>query len=165
MTWCHISGMHIPQPEPLIYAGSVYNYSDYSSDYSDWTADAGINLEPPKKTSVKKKKKNASISEEDGEKKKDSKKERRKEKQDKDGALPKKKKPKGKRKVGGPLCVVSTMDSSLKTWLSSSLVSWICPLTMVIILMSDRRVLSFCLYFTFRKSLWTVISTVSPFIF
>ncbi|XP_016085415.1 PH-interacting protein-like [Sinocyclocheilus grahami] len=72
--------------------------SDYSSDYSDWTADAGINLEPPKKTSVKKKKKNASSSEEDGEKKKDSKKERRKEKQDKDGALPKKKKPKEKRK-------------------------------------------------------------------
>uniref|UniRef100_A0A8C2ARN5 Pleckstrin homology domain interacting protein n=1 Tax=Cyprinus carpio TaxID=7962 RepID=A0A8C2ARN5_CYPCA len=77
---CHISDIHIRQPEPHIYAGSVYNYSDYSSDYSDWTADAGINLEPPKKTSVKKKKKNASSSEEDGEKKKDSKKERRKEK-------------------------------------------------------------------------------------
>uniref|UniRef100_A0A8C1J7S4 PH-interacting protein n=1 Tax=Cyprinus carpio TaxID=7962 RepID=A0A8C1J7S4_CYPCA len=96
---CHISDIHIRQPEPHIYAGSVYNYSDYSSDYSDWTADAGINLEPPKKTSVKKKKKNASSSEEDGEKKKDSKKERRKEKQDKDGTLPKKKKPKEKRKV------------------------------------------------------------------
>uniref|UniRef100_A0A8C1J8K1 PH-interacting protein n=1 Tax=Cyprinus carpio TaxID=7962 RepID=A0A8C1J8K1_CYPCA len=95
---CHISDIHIRQPEPHIYAGSVYNYSDYSSDYSDWTADAGINLEPPKKTSVKKKKKNASSSEEDGEKKKDSKKERRKEKQDKDGTLPKKKKPKEKRK-------------------------------------------------------------------
>lgn len=89
-----------------VYAGSVYICSDYSSDYSDWTADAGINLEPPKKTSVKKKKKNASSSEEDGEKKKDSKKERRKEKQDKDGALPKKKKPKEKRKVSGPLCVI-----------------------------------------------------------
>uniref|UniRef100_A0A671S5I6 Bromo domain-containing protein n=1 Tax=Sinocyclocheilus anshuiensis TaxID=1608454 RepID=A0A671S5I6_9TELE len=84
---CHISDIHLLQPEPHIYAGSVYNYSDYSSDYSDWTADAGINLEPPKKTSVKKKKKNASSSEEDGEKKKDSKKERRKEKQDKDGGL------------------------------------------------------------------------------
>uniref|UniRef100_A0A673MSZ4 Bromo domain-containing protein n=1 Tax=Sinocyclocheilus rhinocerous TaxID=307959 RepID=A0A673MSZ4_9TELE len=84
---CHISDIHILHPEPHIYAGSVYNYSDYSSDYSDWTADAGINLEPPKKTSVKKKKKNASSSEEDGEKKKDSKKERRKEKQDKDGGL------------------------------------------------------------------------------
>uniref|UniRef100_A0A4W4HQ49 PH-interacting protein n=1 Tax=Electrophorus electricus TaxID=8005 RepID=A0A4W4HQ49_ELEEL len=75
--------------------------SDYSSDYSDWMADAGINLEPPKKTIVKKKKKNASSSEEDGEKKKDkeAKKEQRKEKQEKDGALPKKKKPKEKRKV------------------------------------------------------------------
>uniref|UniRef100_A0A672N7Y5 Pleckstrin homology domain interacting protein n=1 Tax=Sinocyclocheilus grahami TaxID=75366 RepID=A0A672N7Y5_SINGR len=83
----HIFDIDIRQPEPHKFAGSVYNYSDYSSDYSDWTADAGINLEPPKKTSVKKKKKNASSSEEDGEKKKDSKKERRKEKQDKDGGL------------------------------------------------------------------------------
>uniref|UniRef100_A0A8C2EN67 PH-interacting protein n=1 Tax=Cyprinus carpio TaxID=7962 RepID=A0A8C2EN67_CYPCA len=103
--------------------------SDYSSDYSDWTADAGINLEPPKKTSVKKKKKNASSSEEDGEKKKDSKKERRKEKQDKDGTLPKKKKPKEKRKVGGP----SNQGLTLEEWLPSA---WItdtmprrCPFT------------------------------------
>lgn len=73
-------------------------YSDYSSDYSDWTADAGINLEPPKK-SVKVKKK-SSGSEEDGEKKRDGKKERKKDKPDKDGTLPKKKKPKEKRKVG-----------------------------------------------------------------
>lgn len=72
--------------------------SDYSSDYSDWTADAGINLEPPKK-SVKVKKK-SSGSEEDGEKKRDGKKERKKEKAEKDGASPKKKKPKEKRKVG-----------------------------------------------------------------
>lgn len=71
--------------------------SDYSSDYSDWTADAGINLEPPKK-SVKVKKK-SSGSEEDGEKKREGKKERKKDKADKDGALPKKKKPKEKRKV------------------------------------------------------------------
>uniref|UniRef100_A0A4W6DDP4 Pleckstrin homology domain interacting protein n=1 Tax=Lates calcarifer TaxID=8187 RepID=A0A4W6DDP4_LATCA len=56
---------------------------DYSSDYSDWTADAGINLEPPKK-SVKVKKK-SSGSEEDGEKKRDGKKERKKDKPDKDG--------------------------------------------------------------------------------
>uniref|UniRef100_A0A8C9XL53 Pleckstrin homology domain interacting protein n=1 Tax=Sander lucioperca TaxID=283035 RepID=A0A8C9XL53_SANLU len=69
---------------------------DYSSDYSDWTADAGINLEPPKK-SVKVKKKSSS-SEEDGEKKRDGKKERKKDKADKDGALPKKKQPKEKRK-------------------------------------------------------------------
>uniref|UniRef100_A0A3Q2Q010 PH-interacting protein n=1 Tax=Fundulus heteroclitus TaxID=8078 RepID=A0A3Q2Q010_FUNHE len=70
--------------------------SDYSSDYSDWTADAGINLEPPKK-SVKVKKKNSG-SEEDGDKKKEGKKEKKKEKADKDGAIPKKKKPKEKRK-------------------------------------------------------------------
>uniref|UniRef100_A0AAQ5XVB5 Bromo domain-containing protein n=1 Tax=Amphiprion ocellaris TaxID=80972 RepID=A0AAQ5XVB5_AMPOC len=57
--------------------------SDYSSDYSDWTADAGINLEPPKK-SVKVKKK-SSGSEEDGEKKREGKKERKKDKPDKDG--------------------------------------------------------------------------------
>lgn len=72
--------------------------SDYSSDYSDWTADAGINLEPPKK-SVKVKKK-SSGSEEDGDKKREGKKERKKEKADKDDTLPKKKKPKEKSKVG-----------------------------------------------------------------
>uniref|UniRef100_A0A674MP06 Pleckstrin homology domain interacting protein n=1 Tax=Takifugu rubripes TaxID=31033 RepID=A0A674MP06_TAKRU len=55
-----------------------FGCSDYSSDYSDWTADAGINLEPPKK-SVKVKKKNSS-SDEGGEKKRDGKKERKKEK-------------------------------------------------------------------------------------
>uniref|UniRef100_A0A671LAX7 PH-interacting protein-like n=1 Tax=Sinocyclocheilus anshuiensis TaxID=1608454 RepID=A0A671LAX7_9TELE len=117
--------------EPHKYAGSVYNYSDYSSDYSDWTADAGINLEPPKKTSVKKKKKkNASSSEEDGEKKKDSKKERRKEKQDKDGALPKKKKPKEKRKR---IPELQNQGLTLEEWLPSA---WItdtmprrCPFT------------------------------------
>ncbi|CAL8313858.1 unnamed protein product, partial [Boreogadus saida] len=74
--------------------------SDYSSDYSDWTADAGINLEPPKK-SVRVKKKSSS-SEEDGgggEKKRDGKKDGKKDKADKDGAAPKKKKqPKEKRK-------------------------------------------------------------------
>ncbi|XP_062870970.1 PH-interacting protein [Trichomycterus rosablanca] len=92
--------------------------SDYSSDYSDWTADAGINLEPPKKTAVKKKKKNASSSEEDGEKKKekDAKKERRKEKQDKDGALPKKKKPKEKRKR---LPEFQEQGMALEEWLPS----------------------------------------------
>uniref|UniRef100_A0A671S5D4 PH-interacting protein n=1 Tax=Sinocyclocheilus anshuiensis TaxID=1608454 RepID=A0A671S5D4_9TELE len=127
---CHISDIHLLQPEPHIYAGSVYNYSDYSSDYSDWTADAGINLEPPKKTSVKKKKKNASSSEEDGEKKKDSKKERRKEKQDKDGALPKKKKPKEKRKR---IPELQNKGLTLEEWLPSA---WItdtmprrCPFT------------------------------------
>ncbi|XP_072553595.1 PH-interacting protein isoform X2 [Salminus brasiliensis] len=106
--------------------------SEYSSDYSDWTADAGINLEPPKKNIVKKKKKNASSSEEDGEKKKDkdAKKERRKEKQDKDGALPKKKKPKEKRKR---LPEFREQGLTLEEWLPSA---WItdavprrCPFT------------------------------------
>uniref|UniRef100_A0A672N821 PH-interacting protein n=1 Tax=Sinocyclocheilus grahami TaxID=75366 RepID=A0A672N821_SINGR len=126
----HIFDIDIRQPEPHKFAGSVYNYSDYSSDYSDWTADAGINLEPPKKTSVKKKKKNASSSEEDGEKKKDSKKERRKEKQDKDGALPKKKKPKEKRKR---IPELQNQGLTLEEWLPSA---WItdtmprrCPFT------------------------------------
>uniref|UniRef100_A0A4W4HHA2 PH-interacting protein n=1 Tax=Electrophorus electricus TaxID=8005 RepID=A0A4W4HHA2_ELEEL len=106
---------------------------DYSSDYSDWMADAGINLEPPKKTIVKKKKKNASSSEEDGEKKKDkeAKKEQRKEKQEKDGALPKKKKPKEKRKVRWR--VAPDQGLTLEEWLPSP---WItdttprrCPFT------------------------------------
>ncbi|KAI4900691.1 hypothetical protein NFI96_033776, partial [Prochilodus magdalenae] len=106
--------------------------SEYSSDYSDWTADAGINLEPPKKNNVKKKKKKDSSSEEDGEKKKDkdAKKERRKEKQDKDGALPKKKKPKEKRKR---LPEFQEQGLTLEEWLPSA---WItdtvprrCPFT------------------------------------
>uniref|UniRef100_A0A674BYG6 Pleckstrin homology domain interacting protein n=1 Tax=Salmo trutta TaxID=8032 RepID=A0A674BYG6_SALTR len=57
--------------------------SDYSSDYSDWTADAGINLEPPKK-SVKVKKKSSS-SEEDGEKKREGKRDRKKDKFQEEG--------------------------------------------------------------------------------
>uniref|UniRef100_A0A7N5ZZI7 PH-interacting protein n=1 Tax=Anabas testudineus TaxID=64144 RepID=A0A7N5ZZI7_ANATE len=84
---------------------------DYSSDYSDWTADAGINLEPPKK-SVKVKKK-SSGSEEDVEKKRDGKKERKKDKPDKDGALPKKKKPKEKRKF-------QEQGLTLEEWLPSA---------------------------------------------
>uniref|UniRef100_A0A8C5BSI3 Pleckstrin homology domain interacting protein n=1 Tax=Gadus morhua TaxID=8049 RepID=A0A8C5BSI3_GADMO len=72
-------------------------HSDYSSDYSDWTADAGINLEPPKK-SVRVKKKSSSSEEDGGEKKRDGKKDRKKDKADKDGAVPKKKQPKEKRK-------------------------------------------------------------------
>uniref|UniRef100_A0A673B6H0 PH-interacting protein n=1 Tax=Sphaeramia orbicularis TaxID=375764 RepID=A0A673B6H0_9TELE len=88
--------------------------SDYSSDYSDWTADAGINLEPPKK-SVKVKKK-SSGSEEDGEKKRDSKKERKKDKADKDGTLPKKKKPKEKRKR----TEFQEQGLTLEEWLPSS---------------------------------------------
>ncbi|PIO39703.1 hypothetical protein AB205_0093960, partial [Aquarana catesbeiana] len=73
--------------------------SDYSSDYSDWTADAGINLQPPKKTPKVKNKKAESSSEDEGAEKfkqKQSKKERKKGTEEKDGpsASPKKRKPK-----------------------------------------------------------------------
>ncbi|XP_072218482.1 PH-interacting protein isoform X1 [Leuresthes tenuis] len=87
--------------------------SDYSSDYSDWTADAGINLEPPKK-SVKVKKK-SSGSEEDGEKKREGKKEKKKDKADKDGALPKKKKPKEKKRAE-----FQEQGLTLEEWLPSA---------------------------------------------
>ncbi|KAJ8409680.1 hypothetical protein AAFF_G00217390 [Aldrovandia affinis] len=95
--------------------------SDYSSEYSDWTADAGINLEPPKKT-VRHKKKNASSSEEDGDKKKDkeSKKDRKKEKPDKDGALPKKKKPKERRLKRLPVGELQEQGLTLEEWLPSA---------------------------------------------
>ncbi|XP_028295175.1 PH-interacting protein isoform X2 [Gouania willdenowi] len=88
--------------------------SDYSSDYSDWTADAGINLEPPKK-SVKIKKKSSS-SEEDGEKKREGKKEQKKDKVDKDGTQPKKKKPKEKRKR----TELQEQGLTLEEWLPAS---------------------------------------------
>lgn len=89
--------------------------SECSSDYSDWTADAGINLEPPKK-SVKVKKK-SSGSEEDGDKKtKEGKKERKKDKVDKDGTLPKKTKPKEKRKR----TELQDQGLTLEEWLPSS---------------------------------------------
>uniref|UniRef100_A0A3Q3VLF8 PH-interacting protein n=1 Tax=Mola mola TaxID=94237 RepID=A0A3Q3VLF8_MOLML len=88
--------------------------SDYSSDYSDWTADAGINLEPPKKT-VKVKKK-SSGSEEDVEKKRDGKKERKKEKAEKDDVLPKTTKPKEKRKR----TELQEQGLTLEEWLPSA---------------------------------------------
>ncbi|XP_024146478.1 PH-interacting protein isoform X2 [Oryzias melastigma] len=88
--------------------------SDYSSDYSDWTADAGINLEPPKK-SVKVKKK-SSGSEEDGEKKREGKKEKKKDKTDKDSAIPKKKQPKEKRKRAE----LQEQGLTLEEWLPSA---------------------------------------------
>ncbi|XP_051909419.1 PH-interacting protein [Hippocampus zosterae] len=95
--------------------------SDYSSDYSDWTADAGINLEPPKK-SVKVKKKSSS-SEEDSDKKRDPKKERKKDKADKDGALPKKKTPKEKRKRAE----LQEQGLTLEEWLPSSWITDLLP--------------------------------------
>ncbi|XP_028825190.1 PH-interacting protein isoform X3 [Denticeps clupeoides] len=107
--------------------------SDYSSDYSDWTADAGINLEPPKAKTSRPRKKNASSSEEDGEKKKDKdgKRDRKKEKTEKDGALPKKKKPKEDRMKRLP--ALRDQGLTLEEWLPSD---WItdttprrCPFT------------------------------------
>ncbi|XP_053743867.1 PH-interacting protein isoform X1 [Synchiropus splendidus] len=95
--------------------------SDYSSDYSDWTADAGINLEPPKK-SVKVKKK-SSGSEEDADRKRDQKKDRKKEKVDKDGILPKKKKSKEKRKG----TEFQEHGLTLEEWLPSSWITDIIP--------------------------------------
>lgn len=98
----------------VICLSSVFGSSDYSSDYSDWTADAGINLEPPKK-SVKVKKKNSS-SDEGGEKKRDGKKERKKEKAEKDLSIPKKK-PKEKSKVFSssfPSFIWNNMLNSIK---------------------------------------------------
>ncbi|XP_077367363.1 PH-interacting protein isoform X2 [Festucalex cinctus] len=95
--------------------------SDYSSDYSDWTADAGINLEPPKK-SVKVKKKSSS-SEEDSDKKRDPKKERKKDKADKDGAIPKKTKPKEKRKRAE----FQEQGLTLEEWLPSSWITDLLP--------------------------------------
>uniref|UniRef100_A0A8C5R7B4 Pleckstrin homology domain interacting protein n=1 Tax=Leptobrachium leishanense TaxID=445787 RepID=A0A8C5R7B4_9ANUR len=74
--------------------------SDYSSDYSDWTQDAGINLQPPKKTKKHKMKKVESSSEDEEEadkfKQKQSRRERKKGNEEKDGpsASPKKRKTK-----------------------------------------------------------------------
>ncbi|KAL4661021.1 PH-interacting protein [Arapaima gigas] len=98
--------------------------SDYSSDYSDWTADAGINLEPPKKT-VRHKKKTASSSEEDGEKKKDSKKDRKKDKREKDGTLPKKKKAKEGKRV--PVGEYQEQGLTLEEWLPSAWITAMVP--------------------------------------
>uniref|UniRef100_A0A8D2M112 PH-interacting protein n=1 Tax=Varanus komodoensis TaxID=61221 RepID=A0A8D2M112_VARKO len=62
--------------------------NDYSSDYSDWTADAGINLQPPKKIpKIKTKKVESSSEDEEGPEKlrqKQIRKERRKGIEDKD---------------------------------------------------------------------------------
>lgn len=85
--------------------------SDYSSDYSDWTADAGINLQPPKKIpKIKTKKAESSSEDEEGpeKQKKQIKKERKKGIEEKDGpsTSPKKRKPKErKQKVRSSLYI------------------------------------------------------------
>lgn len=83
----------------MYYFNLFFPSSDYSSDYSDWTADAGINLQPPKKIPKHKTKKAESSSDEEEEsekqKQKQIKKERKKVNEEKDGPVsPKKKKPK-----------------------------------------------------------------------
>uniref|UniRef100_A0A452UNV9 PH-interacting protein n=1 Tax=Ursus maritimus TaxID=29073 RepID=A0A452UNV9_URSMA len=55
------AGVHIYFLNPFLPS------SDYSSDYSDWTADAGINLQPPKKIPKHKTKKAESSSDEEEE--------------------------------------------------------------------------------------------------
>ncbi|XP_078068576.1 PH-interacting protein isoform X3 [Mustelus asterias] len=97
--------------------------SDYSSDYSDWTADAGINLQPPKKSSRQQAKKAVSSSEDEGEKEKgkekEIKKERKKHKEDKDGTAPPKirRKPREKRIKRPPAGVIPKQGETLEEWL------------------------------------------------
>ncbi|XP_069743525.1 PH-interacting protein isoform X2 [Narcine bancroftii] len=97
--------------------------SDYSSDYSDWTADVGINLQPPKKSSRQQAKKAVSSSEDEGDKEKgkekEIKKERKKHKEDKDGsATPKMiRKPREKRMKRPPGRVLPGQGETLEEWL------------------------------------------------
>ncbi|XP_063772924.1 PH-interacting protein isoform X1 [Pseudophryne corroboree] len=97
--------------------------SDYSSDYSDWTADAGINLQPPKKTpKIKSKKAESSSEDEEGAEKckqKQSRKERKKAVEEKDGPSPKKKKPK-ERKKRLPVAALTEQGLTLEEWLPSA---------------------------------------------
>ncbi|XP_073482941.1 PH-interacting protein isoform X2 [Aquarana catesbeiana] len=98
--------------------------SDYSSDYSDWTADAGINLQPPKKTPKVKNKKAESSSEDEGAEKfkqKQSKKERKKGTEEKDGpsASPKKRKPKERKQKRLAVAALTEEGLNLEEWLPS----------------------------------------------
>ncbi|XP_073445803.1 PH-interacting protein isoform X2 [Dendrobates tinctorius] len=96
--------------------------SDYSSDYSDWTADAGINLQPPKKTpKVKNKKAESSSEDEDSNEKfkqKQSKKERKKGAEEKDVSHTKKK-PKERKKKHLPVVALTEQGLTLEDWLPS----------------------------------------------
>ncbi|OCT78331.1 PH-interacting protein isoform X2 [Xenopus laevis] len=98
--------------------------SDYSSDYSDWTADAGINLQPPKKT-LKHRTKRAESSSEDEEKsdkfKQKQKKERKKGMDEKDGpSSPKKRTPKERKQKRLPIGELTEQGLSLEEWLPSA---------------------------------------------
>ncbi|KAM9003270.1 PH-interacting protein isoform X1 [Sarcophilus harrisii] len=98
--------------------------SDYSSDYSDWTADAGINLQPPKKVPKHKLKKAESSSEDEEEsekqKQKQIKKERKKGNEEKDGTTsPKKKKPKERKQKRLAVGELTENGLTLEEWLPS----------------------------------------------
>ncbi|KAH0622101.1 hypothetical protein JD844_024090 [Phrynosoma platyrhinos] len=98
--------------------------SDYSSDYSDWTADAGINLQPPKKVpKIKTKKVESSSEDEEGPEKqrqKQIRKERKKGIEDKDGPTsPKKRKPKERKQKRLPVGVLAENGLTLEEWLPS----------------------------------------------
>lgn len=99
--------------------------SDYSSDYSDWTADAGINLQPPKKVPKHKTKKAETSSDEEEEsekqKQKQIKKERKKGNEEKDGPVsPKKKKPKERKQKRLPVGELTENGLTLEEWLPST---------------------------------------------
>ncbi|KAF6115502.1 pleckstrin homology domain interacting protein [Phyllostomus discolor] len=99
--------------------------SDYSSDYSDWTADAGINLQPPKKIPKHKTKKAESSSDEEEEsekqKQKQIKKEKKKVNEEKDGPIsPKKKKPKERKQKRLAVGELTENGLTLEEWLPST---------------------------------------------
>ncbi|EPQ04764.1 PH-interacting protein [Myotis brandtii] len=99
--------------------------SDYSSDYSDWTADAGINLQPPKKIPKHKTKKAESSSDEEEEsekqKQKQIKKERKKIHEEKDGPIsPKKKNPKERKQKRLAVGELTENGLTLEEWLPST---------------------------------------------
>ncbi|XP_075564495.1 PH-interacting protein isoform X1 [Pelecanus crispus] len=99
--------------------------SDYSSDYSDWTADAGINLQPPKKIpKIKTKKAGSSSEDEEGpeKQKKQIKKERKKGIEEKDGpsTSPKKRKPKERKQKRLAVGVLTENGLTLEEWLPSA---------------------------------------------
>ncbi|RMC13332.1 hypothetical protein DUI87_10867 [Hirundo rustica rustica] len=99
--------------------------SDYSSDYSDWTADAGINLQPPKKIpKIKTKKAESSSEDEEGPEKqrKQIKKERKKGIEEKDGpsTSPKKRKPKERKQKRLAVGVLTENGLTLEEWLPSA---------------------------------------------
>uniref|UniRef100_A0A452UNH3 PH-interacting protein n=1 Tax=Ursus maritimus TaxID=29073 RepID=A0A452UNH3_URSMA len=113
------AGVHIYFLNPFLPS------SDYSSDYSDWTADAGINLQPPKKIPKHKTKKAESSSDEEEEsekqKQKQIKKERKKVNEEKDGQIsPKKKKPKERKQKRLAVGELTENGLTLEEWLPST---------------------------------------------